>query len=118
MSTPTSITATDVAKGLNIFEIDESLAALVEAAQEEAEANNGELSESIQEALSTYAEAFGYKVDRIANFLKAQAAEAEISKRESLLGIEGLSTRLGKDIESAVLAECYRLPDQVRSLLG
>ena len=38
----TGISATDVAKGLSIFEIDESLAALVEAAEEDAEANNGE----------------------------------------------------------------------------
>jgi len=77
-----SISATDVAKGLSIFEIDESLAALVEAAEADAEANNGELSEPIKEALVTYAEAFGYKVDRIADFLKAQKAEAEIAQRE------------------------------------
>jgi hypothetical protein len=78
----TGITATDVAKGLSIFEIDESLTALVEAAEEEAEANNGELSESIKESLVTYADGFGYKVDRIADFLKAQKAEAEIAQRE------------------------------------
>jgi hypothetical protein len=76
------ISAADVAKGLSIFEIDESLAALVEAAEADAEANNGELSGSIKEALATYAEAFGYKVDRIADFLKAQKAEAEIAQRE------------------------------------
>jgi hypothetical protein len=78
-----SICAAEVAKGLSIFEIDESLAALVEAAEADAEANNGELSEPIKEALVTYAEAFGYKVDRIADFLKAQKAEAEIAQRES-----------------------------------
>jgi Siphovirus Gp157 len=77
-----NISAADVAKGLSIFEIDESLAALVEAAEADAEANNGELSEPIKEALVTYAEAFGYKVDRIADFLKAQKAEAEIAQRE------------------------------------
>ena len=77
-----SISAVEVAKGLSIFEIDESLAALVEAAEADAEANNGELSEPIKEALATYAEAFGYKVDRIADFLKAQKAEAEIAQRE------------------------------------
>ena len=77
-----SINASEVAKGLSIFEIDESLAALVEAAEADAEANNGELSEPIKEALVTYAEAFGYKVDRIADFLKAQKAEAEIAQRE------------------------------------
>ena len=77
-----SISASEVAKGLSIFEIDESLAALVEAAEADAEANNGELSDPIKEALVTYAEAFGYKVDRIADFLKAQKAEAEIAQRE------------------------------------
>jgi len=76
------ISATDVAKVMSIFGIDESLTALVEAAEEEAEANNGEISESIKEALVTYADAFGYKVDRIADFLKAQKAEAEIAQRE------------------------------------
>jgi hypothetical protein len=76
------ISATDVARGLSIFEIDESLAVLVEAAEEEAQANDGEISESTKEALVTYADAFGYKVDRIADFLKAQKAEAEIAQRE------------------------------------
>jgi hypothetical protein len=76
------ISATDVAQRLSIFEIDESLAALVEAAEEDAEANNGDLSESIRETLAAYAEAFGYKVDRIADFLKAQKAEADIAQRE------------------------------------
>jgi hypothetical protein len=77
------VDATGVAKGLSIFEIDESLNTLVEAAEEDAEANNGEISESIKEALISYAEAFGYKVDRIADFLKAQKAEAETAKREA-----------------------------------
>ena len=77
-----NIRAADVAQGLSIFEIDESLAALVEAAEADAEADNGELSEPIKDALVTYAEAFGYKVDRIADFLKAQKAEAEIAQRE------------------------------------
>ena len=80
---PMAITAQDVAKGLSMFEIDESLEALVEAAEQEAEANNGEISEDIKTALATYAEAFGYKVDRIANYLKAQKAEAELAQREA-----------------------------------
>ena len=82
MSAIASVGAADVARGLSLFEIDESLAALVEAAEEEAQANDGELSESIKIALATYAEAFGYKVDRIADFLKAQKAEAEIAQHE------------------------------------
>ena len=84
MSTaPIGIMAEDVAKGLSMFEIDEGLEALVEAAEQEAEANNGEISESIKTALATYAEAFGYKVDRIANYLKAQKAESELAQREA-----------------------------------
>src|SRR5579871_6239376 len=77
------VTAREVAQGLSIFQIDESLEALVEAAEADAGANNGEVSESIKSALATYAEAFGYKVDRIADFLKAQRAEAEITQREA-----------------------------------
>ena len=80
---PMAITAQDVAKGLSMFEIDESLEALVEEAEQEAEANNCEISEDIKTALATYAEAFGYKVDRIANYLKAQKAEAELAQREA-----------------------------------
>jgi len=80
---PMAITAQDVAKGLSMFEIDETLEALVEAAEQEAEATNGEISEEIKSALATYAEAFGYKVDRIANYLKAQKAEAELAQREA-----------------------------------
>ncbi len=73
----------EVSRGLNLFEIDESLEALVEAAEVEAEANNGEISENVKTALATYADAFGYKVDRIADYLKAQKAEAEIAQREA-----------------------------------
>ena len=84
MSTaPIAITPQEVAKGLSMFQIDESLEALVETAEQEAEANNGEISEEIKTALATYAEAFGYKVDRIANYLKAQKAEAETAQREA-----------------------------------
>lgn len=74
--------AAEVAKGLSMFEIDEVLAALVEAAAEEAD-SNGEVSEELKNALATYAEAFGYKVDRIADYLKAQKAEAELAQREA-----------------------------------
>ena len=84
MSTaPIAITAQEVAKGLSMFEIDESLEALVDTAEQEAETNNGEISEEIKIALATYAEAFGYKLDRIADFLKAQKAEAEVAQREA-----------------------------------
>jgi hypothetical protein len=80
---PMVVTARDVARGLSIFEIDDCLEALVDAAEADAEVNNGEISEAIKSALATYAEAFGYKVDLIADFLKAQRAEAEIAQREA-----------------------------------
>lgn len=75
--------ARELAKGLSMFEIDESLAALVEAAEECAQANNGEISDEIKAALTTYAEAFGHKVDRIAEYLKAQKAEADLARGEA-----------------------------------
>lgn len=80
---PMAITAQDAAKGLSMFEIDESLETLVEEAEQEAAVNDGEISEDVKTALATYAEAFGYKVDRIANYLKAQKAEAELAQREA-----------------------------------
>jgi hypothetical protein len=80
---PMAISTQDVAKGLSMFEIDESLEALVEAAEQATEANDGEIPEEIKTALATYAEAFGCKVDRIANYLKAQRAEAELAQREA-----------------------------------
>ncbi len=84
MSTDTvTFAAQDVAKGLSMFEIDEALDALVEAAQQEAEENGGEVSDEIKSALATYAEAFEYKIDQIANYLKAQRAESEIAQREA-----------------------------------
>jgi len=82
-TTAISPSATEVARGLSMFEIDESLAALVEAAAEETDANNGEISDELKTVLATYAEAFGYKVDRIADYLKAQKAEAELAQREA-----------------------------------
>ena len=82
-ATPMVVTARDVARGLSIFEIDDCLEALVDAAEADAEVNKGEISEAIKSALATYAQAFGYKVDRIVDFLKAQRAEAEIAQREA-----------------------------------
>ena len=82
-ATPVVVTARDVARRLSIFAIDDCLETLVDAAEADAEVNNGEISEAIKSALATYAEAFGYKVDCIADFLKAQRAEAEIAQREA-----------------------------------
>lgn len=84
MSTTVAVpSAREVAKGLSMFEIDESLSALVEAAEECAQANNGEVSDELKIALASYAEAFGYKVDRIAEYLKVQKAEADLARAEA-----------------------------------
>lgn len=72
----------ELARHMSLFEIDEALMALVESAQEEAAANGGELSEQLRTALADYIEAFGEKVDRIADYLKAQESFAELAKRE------------------------------------
>jgi hypothetical protein len=75
-------TGQELARNMSLFEIDEALVALVESAQDEAAANGGELSEQLRTALADYVEAFGEKVDRIANYLKAQESFAELAKRE------------------------------------
>jgi hypothetical protein len=72
----------DLARDMSLFEIDEALALLVESAQEEAAANGGEIPDELQVALGEYIEAFGEKVDRIAGYLKAQDAFAELAKKE------------------------------------
>jgi hypothetical protein len=76
-------TARELARGLSLFEIDQALAMLIESAQEEAAANGGELSEELKTALADYVEAFGEKVDRIANYLRAQESFADLAKREA-----------------------------------
>ena len=85
MSTTATVngTARELARGLSLFEIDQALAMLIDSAQEEAAANNGELSEELKAALADYVEAFGEKVDRIANYLKAQESFADLARREA-----------------------------------
>lgn len=60
---PIAITAKEVAKGLSMFEIDEGLEALVEAAEQEAEANNGEISEELQRGILSDALARGDAIE-------------------------------------------------------
>ncbi len=74
--------AQELARNMSLFEIDEALGTLIESAYEEAAANGGELSEQLLVALADYVEAFGEKVDRIANYLKGQQSFAELAKRE------------------------------------
>jgi hypothetical protein len=108
----------DLVRHMSIFEIDEALELLMDSAVEEASANNGQLSEELQRALSTYVEAFGEKVDRIAQYLKAQDAEAEIAKREAarLQARQKSAEARAKSLKSFL---CYFMESrQLRQLKG
>jgi hypothetical protein len=54
----------------------------MEAAMEEADDNHGEIPEELRQALLDYCEAFGTKVDNIANYIKSQEWEAENARAE------------------------------------
>src|ERR1035441_3814865 len=71
-----------LASEMTLFAIDESLSLLVESATEAAADNNGELPEELRQALLDYCEAFGAKVDNIANYIKSQECEARNAKTE------------------------------------
>ena len=71
-----------LASEMTLFEIDESLSLLMESATEAAADNNGEIPEELRQALLDYCEAFGAKVDNIANYIKSQEFEARNAKTE------------------------------------
>jgi hypothetical protein len=79
--TPLPLSQT-LASEMTLFAIDESLSLLVESATEAAADNNGELPEELRQALLDYCEAFGAKVDNIANYIKSQEFEARSAKTE------------------------------------
>jgi hypothetical protein len=66
---------------MSLFEIDEALDLLIVSAAEQAA--EGEMSDELRNALSQYVDAFGEKVDRIVNYIKAQEAFADAAKKES-----------------------------------
>ena len=78
-----------LASEMSLFQLDETLSLLMESATEEAPANNGEIPDELRQALLDYCEAFGAKVDNIANYIKAQEGEARNAKIE----IERLQAR-------------------------
>lgn len=78
-----------LASEMTLFEIDESLSLLMESATEAAVENNGELPEALRQALLDYCEAFGTKVDNIANYIKSQEYQVRNAKAE----IDRLQTR-------------------------
>lgn len=71
-----------LASEMTLFEIDESLSLLMESAAEAGTANNGDVPEELCQALLDYCEAFGTKVDNIANYVKSQECEARNAKIE------------------------------------
>src|ERR1017187_3919582 len=78
-----------LASEMTLFAIDESLSLLMESATEAAADNNGELPDELRQALLDYCEAFGAKVDNIANYIKSQDFEARGAKPE----IDGFKPR-------------------------
>lgn len=70
-----------LATEMTLFELDESLSLLMESATEAAD-NAGEIPEELRQALLDYCEAFGTKVDNIANYIKSQENEARNAKAE------------------------------------
>jgi hypothetical protein len=67
---------------MTLFELDETLSLLMESATDEAAGNNGEIPDELRQALLDYCEAFGEKVDNIANYIKSQEFEARNDKTE------------------------------------
>jgi hypothetical protein len=72
----------EIARTLSLFEIDEALDLLIESAAEQVSGPEGELSDELRTALTEYINAFGEKVDRIANYIKAQESIVEAAKKE------------------------------------
>ena len=71
-----------LSRSMSLFEIDESLSALMESAVDAAAENNGEIPAELQQALLDYCEAFGQKVDNIARYIRSQEFEAGSAKAE------------------------------------
>jgi hypothetical protein len=67
---------------MTLFDLDESLSLLMESAAEAAADNDGDIPEELRQALLDYCEAFGAKVDNIANYIKSQEFEARNAKSE------------------------------------
>ena len=79
--TPLPLSET-LASEMTLFALDESLSLLMESATEEAADNSGEIPGELRHALLDYCEAFGAKVDNIANYIKSQEFEARNAKTE------------------------------------
>jgi hypothetical protein len=83
MATQASLPSPDtLASDMTLFDLHETLCLLMESAAEAAEANNGETPDDLRAALLDYCEAFGVKVDHIANYIKSQENDARNARRE------------------------------------
>ena len=71
-----------LASDMTLFELDETLCLLMESATEAANENNGDIPDELRGALMDYCEAFGVKVDNIANYIKSQETHARNAKHE------------------------------------
>lgn len=87
--TPLPLSQT-LASEMTLFALDEGLCLLMESAAEMAAENHGEIPEELRRALLDYFEAFGTKVDNIANYIKSQENDARNAKIE----IDRLQSRL------------------------
>jgi hypothetical protein len=79
-----------LASEMTLLALDESLFLLMESAAEMAAENNGVIPDELRQALLDYFEAFGTKVDNIANYIKSQESEVRNAKME----IDRLQSRL------------------------
>ena len=83
MATQTSLPLPQaIASDMTLFELDETLCLLMESATEAADGNDGEIPDELRCALLDYCQAFGTKVDNIANYIKSQENYARNAKCE------------------------------------
>ena len=87
----------DACFGDDDFHVGRMRSLLMESAAEVAAENNGEIPDVLRQALLDYFEAFGTKVDNIANYIKSQENQARNAKAE----IDRLQSR----------ARCSRKPN-------
>ena len=82
-ASPSALKPRELSKEMSLFELDESLCLLLDSAWEAAEENNGEVPPELQQAILSYCEALGEKVDNIARYIRAQEAVIAIAKTEA-----------------------------------
>jgi hypothetical protein len=77
---------------MSLFELDESLHLLLDSAFEAPEENNGEIPQELQQALLDYCEAFGEKVDNIADIFSGRRLPPEC------VAVDGAELKRGEHI--------------------